>query len=106
MSNADVETAMQPADRSNVRITDAEDEGNRSSDTRQGWNGDPMDWKSWPTGRPGPVVSEARMQVAMKKFQDINEMYGERSRATERVFHVAEFFSSGQGEFNVRSSRP
>ena len=124
MSNADVDTTIQPAgdSDSDAWTTDAEDEGNhpvttsdklcKSTDipdptttTKQGWNGDPMDWESWPTGRPGPVVSEARMQQAMEAFQGYNEERDEQSRTEEKVVHVAEFSSSRHGELNAHSSR-
>ena len=60
-------------------------------------NGD-MDWESWPTGRPGPFVSEARMAEVMDKFQYYNGQRTEQSRTTENVVHIAEFSSAGQGE--------
>ena len=123
MSNADVDTTIQPADHSDsdAWTTDVENEGNHpvtssnnsskskdipnSTTTQHGWNGDPMDWESWPTGRPGPVVSEARMQEAIEKFQSLNEARDEQSRTEEKVVHVAEFSSSRQGELNAHSSR-
>ena len=64
------------------------------------WNGDPMDWGSWPTGRPGPFVSEAAMRQAMNMFQHFDSERNEWSRTEEKVFHVAEF-STGRSEFNV-----
>ena len=124
MSNADVDTTIQPAGNSDsdAWTTDAEDEGNHpvtSSDklskstdipdptatTKQGWNGDPMDWESWPTGRPGPVVSEARMQEAMEEFQVWDKERDEQSRTKEKVVHFAEFSSSCRGALNAHSSQ-
>ena len=61
------------------------------------WNGDPMDWESWPTGRPGPFVSEARMQEVMDAFQDYNEQRNEQPHTNGSVLHVAEFSSTGHG---------
>jgi len=52
------------------------------------WNGDPMDWESWPTGRPGPYVSEARMQQLMNDFQQYNGQRNEQSRTKEHVIHA------------------
>ena len=60
-----------------------------------------MDWESWPIGRPGPFVSEARMQEVADLSKRYNEIRDEWSRTTEKVFHVAEFSSSGHGEFDV-----
>ena len=74
--------------------------------TEHQWNGDPMDWQSWPTGRPGPFVSDFRMQEVLGTFQAINEMRDEQSRTEEKVFHVAEFSSSCQGESPVYCSSP
>ena len=70
------------------------------------WNGDPMDWESWPTGRPGPFVSEARMEVVMDLFQDYNGERNEQSRTEENVLHIAEFSSSGRGEPESYCSSP
>ena len=70
------------------------------------WNGDPMDWESWPTGRPGPFVSEARMQVVMDLFQDCNGERNEQSRTEENVLHIAEFSSSGRGEPELYCNSP
>ncbi len=63
-------------------------------------NGDPMDWESWPTGRPGPFVHEYRMQLLMDVFKHLNEARDEQSRTKEQVLHVAEFSSSGRGELD------
>ena len=68
-------------------------------------NGD-MDWGSWPTGRPGPFVSEARMQVVMSSFQGCEEDRNEQSRTKENVMHIAEFSSSGQGESGLSHRAP
>jgi len=68
------------------------------------WNGDPMDWESWPTGRPGPYVSEARMQEIMGVSQYLNRERNEQSRTKEHVIHIAEFSSSGRGESELYRS--
>jgi len=68
------------------------------------WNGDPMDWESWPTGRPGPYVSEARMQHLMYGFQQSNRKRNEQSRTKEHAIHIAEFSSSGRGESGLDRS--
>lgn len=70
------------------------------------WNGDPMDWESWPIGRPSPFVSEARMGELVDSFEDYNKGRAGWSRTTEKVLHVAEFSSSGHGEFNVYRGSP
>ena len=70
------------------------------------WNGDPMDWESWPTGRPGPSVPEGRLQEAMDAFQNVNAARDEQSRTKKNVLHVAEFSSSGRGEFDLSCSSP
>ena len=113
-----MDTTVQPKEESNppAPIT-PEEEGNHPvsspeklpirgdipnpTTTQKRWNGDPMDWESWPTGRPGPLVSEAAMQRAMDKFHSFNSKCNERSQTEEKVFHVAEFSSTGQSEFNV-----
>ena len=59
-----------------------------------------MDWESWPAGRPGPFVSESRMEDVMTLFQRLNGERDEQSRTEEKVVHVAEFSSSGRGEFD------
>ena len=66
----------------------------------QEWNGDPMDWESWPTGRPGPFLSESRKIQIKRAIQ-----YYEQARIDispteeeEKVFHLAEFSSTGRGE--------
>ena len=69
--------------------------------TQQRWNGDPMDWKSWPTGRPGPLVSEATMRHAMDTYHAYDSTRDELSRTKEKMFHVAEFSSTGGSKFNV-----
>ena len=69
------------------------------------WDGDPMDWESWPTGRPGPFVSESRMQEVKKMFELYNGQRNEESRTKDHVLHIAEFSLSGHGEFdNYRCS--
>ena len=62
-----------------------------STRTKPQWNGDPMDWESWPTGRPGPFVSESKMQEVMNLSQYNNRRRGEQSRARGHVLHIAEF---------------
>jgi hypothetical protein len=63
-----------------------------------------MDWESWPTGRPGPFVSEVQIQQLMDNFRVADESRDESSRMEEKVFHVAEFSSTGHGEFGVHRS--
>jgi len=70
------------------------------------WNGDPMDWESWPTGRPGPYVCEAQMQEVMHEFQLLDGERNEQSRTKENVIHIAEFSSSGRGESELYRSPP
>ena len=72
-----------------------------STITKPQWNGDPMDWGSWPTGRPGPFVSKSRMQEVMDIFKHHNGTRNEQSRTKECVMHMAEFSSSGRGEFDI-----
>ena len=72
--------------------------------TQQRWNGNPMDCTSWPIGRPGPLVSEATMRDAMNTFHFFDSERDEWSRTQEKVFHVAEFSSTGRGEFDVYRS--
>jgi len=69
-------------------------------------NSGPMDWESWPTGRPGPYVCEAQMQRVMHEFQQLNGRRNEQSRTKEHVIHMAEFSSSGRGESEVYRSSP
>ena len=84
MSSPDRDTTVQPIH--DLPSRTSEGDGN-------GWNGDPMDWESWPTGRPGPFVSEATMRAAMDQFQARGP-----TDAKEKVFHIAEFSSTGRGE--------
>ena len=65
-----------------------------------------MDWESWPTGRPGPYVSEAKMQAVMNVFRIFEEGRNEESRTKENVMHIAEFSSSGQGEYGLSHRAP
>ena len=65
-----------------------------------------MDWESWPTGRPGPFVSEYRMEEVMRQFEEYDEERSEESRTKEHVLHIAELCSSGQGEFDGYRSSP
>jgi len=69
--------------------------------TERRWNGHPMDWESWPNGRPGPYVSEAKIRGAMSMFHAVDEERGEWSRTEEKIFHVAEFSSSGRREYHT-----
>ena len=118
MSSPNIGTTVQPKDDSNpfTSIT-PEEEGNDLASTpgsldiggdvsiptatQQRWNGNPMDWESWPIGRPGPFVSEAARQEAMDMFQYLESERDEWSQTEEKVFHVAEFSSTGQSEFGV-----
>src|SRR5258706_3173861 len=77
-----------------------------STTTKPQWNGDPMDWESWPIGRPEPFVSESRMEEVMSGFEIYNEARSERSRSKEHVLHNAELSSSGHGEFDIYRSSP
>ena len=72
--------------------------------TKYQWNGDPMDWESWPTGRPGPFVSEDRMQEVKNLFKRYNGQRNEQSRTSDHILHIAEFSSSGRGEFDIYRS--
>ena len=74
--------------------------------TKRRWNGDPMDWESWPTGRPGPFVPEYRMEEVMSAFESNNEDRSEPSRTKENILHIAEFSSCGQGEFDIYHNSP
>ena len=69
--------------------------------TQQRWSGDPMDWESWPIGRPGPFVSEVAIGRAMKLFHHSESVRNEWSRTEEKVFHISEFSSTGRSEFDV-----
>lgn len=77
-----------------------------SAITKHQWNDDPMDWETWPTGRPGPFVSESRMKEVMVVFKRYNEKRNEQSRTKEHVLHIAEFSSSGRGEFDINRRSP
>ena len=65
-----------------------------------------MDWEPWPTGQPEPFVSKSRMEDVMKLFQRLNGKRDEQSRTEEKVVHVAEFSSSGDGEFAIYHISP
>ena len=80
------------------------DNSNPASTKRES-NGDPTDWQSWPTGRPGPFVPYPTMQRTLGAFQFFEQRRDEMSRMEEKVFHVAEFSSTGQGESDVYYSR-
>jgi len=69
-------------------------------------NSGPMDWESWPTGRPGPYVCETQMQEVMNRYQRLNGQRNEQSRTKEHVIHMAEFSSSGRGEPDLYHSSP
>ena len=109
-----MDTAVQPIDDSDslAWVTTSEDESSPErlpmrgdisnlTTTQQRWNGDPMDWESWPTGRPGPIVLKAKMKEAIKEFHYSDSERNESSRTEEKVFHAAEFSLTGQSEFGV-----
>jgi hypothetical protein len=75
----------------------------KSGDTTKNhqWNGDPMDWESWPTGRPGPSVPESRIRETLDLVQHYEQQRDDMSRTEEKVFHIAEFSSTGRGEFDL-----
>jgi len=58
------------------------------------------DWESWPTGRLGPFVSDARMKDAMHCFQSFDRQRTDWSRTEEQVFYITEFSRSGRGQFH------
>ena len=70
------------------------------------WNDDPTHWGSWPIGRPGPFVSEARMQRIIDVFHCYDIQRDVQSRTEANVLHIAEFSSSGQGESDLYRSSP
>jgi len=72
--------------------------------TKHESKGDPTDWRSWPTGRPGPFVPYPAMQRTLGAFQLFEQRRDEMSRMEEKVFHVAEFSLTGQGESDVYHS--
>jgi len=76
------------------------DNSNPASTKRES-NGDPTDFQSWPTGRLGPFVPYPAMQRTLGAFQLFEQRRDEMSRMEEKVFHVAEFSSTGQGESDV-----
>ena len=115
MTSPNMDTTVKPINDSGppARIT-TEDEANHPASspaltgdipnptiTQQRRNGDPMDWKSWPTGRPGLFVSEAAMSTAMHIFHLADSPRDEWSRTEGKVLHVAEFSSTGRSEFGV-----
>ena len=65
------------------------------------WNGDPMDWESWPNGRPGPSLSESRKVQNVEALRFFEQTRDEQSRKEEKVFHLAEFSSTGRGESDL-----
>jgi hypothetical protein len=117
MSSANVDTTVQPTGDTDTPAITVEDKGNQPASsperpfklcnipniatTKHEWNGDPMDWKSWPTGRPGPFVSDGRIQHVMNVFQGYDQDRSDLSQPEEKVFHVAEFSSVGGGEFDI-----
>jgi len=122
MSSENVDTAVQPTGDPDERTSISEGEGNQPASSPRSpstsgaiynltistheLDNDPMDWESWPTGRPGPMVSDGRIQDVMRIFQYHDQKRDEReehqpSQAEEKIFHVAEFSSTGQSEFNV-----
>jgi len=117
MSSEYIGTAVQPTGDPDERISTSGAEDNQpvSSPTspptsgdipnptivEREWNGGPMDWESWPIGRPGPLVSEGRIQQAMGLLQKHDQERDESSRTEEKVIHVAEFSSTGQGGFDI-----
>jgi len=119
MSSANVDTPVQPTGHLGAQATILEHDGDHPVSSHEGpptsgdlpnpmttkreWNGDHMDWESWPTGRPGPFVSENLIQRAMLLSQAVNKARDEPSRTEEVVFHIAEFSSTGRGEFDVLS---
>jgi hypothetical protein len=114
MSSANMDTTIQPTGGPDTSAITLEDEGNQPASSldrlrfipytttaKDEWNGNPMDWKSWPTGRPGPLVSDAQIQKAMGLFRDMDRRRRELSRTETKVFHIAEYSSTGRGEFDV-----
>lgn len=80
--------------------SDSEDDSSPESESvppAPEWNGDPMEWESWPSGRPGPYVPEPEMRVVMDHFRSFEEDRGEWSREKEKVFHIAEFSTTCGG---------
>ena len=65
------------------------------------WNGDPMDWETWPNGRPGPSLSESRTGQNVEALRFFEQTRDEQSRMEEKVFHLAEFSSTGRGESSL-----
>ena len=65
-----------------------------------------MDWETWPTGRPGPFVSEARMQEVIGIFQRCEQERNEQSPTNENIMHIAEFSLSGRGESEFLTRHP
>ena len=59
------------------------------------WNGDPLDWESWPIGRPGPFVPESGIHDVLGRFQLPTNAHLEVEDVP--VFHIAEFSTNGQG---------
>lgn len=72
--------------------------------TEHEWNGDLRHWESWPTGRPGPFVPRTALQLAINNFHFHDQRRTDLSRAEEKVFHLAEYSSSGRGEFDNYST--
>lgn len=61
------------------------------------WNGDPMEWESWPSGRPGPYTTKPDMRISMDVFRVFEKGRNKWSREKEKVFHIAEFSTTCEG---------
>jgi len=60
-----------------------------------------MDWESWPTGRPGPSLPESRKVLIKEITQFFEQQRIDIARTEEKVFHLAEFSSTGRGESDL-----
>jgi hypothetical protein len=118
MSSANANATIPSTGSLNTQAIISEDEGNQPASSperlrfipytttaKDKWNGDPMDWKSWPTGRSGPFVSDAQIQEVMGIFRDAEGERDELSRTEIKVFHIAEYSSTVQGGFDVYHTR-
>jgi hypothetical protein len=79
---------------------DTEDDSSPESESLPSpkeWNNDPMEWESWPSGRPGPYVSSTEIQRMKKAFLSYEKSRDDWSRTKEDVFHIAEFSATGKG---------
>ena len=86
-----------------IGIPSSSEESTSPKIAKHQWNGDRRDWESWPSGRPGPFVPEARMRRAMDEFEYRNRKRDKRSRKEEKVFHITEFSSSGRGQSHAHA---